>query len=95
MPTHMRHTFGLDELQDIRLREPFPFTKGCRTMKIKSGAWSDESQLRTTLFDIDKDPGQKEPLQDPAAEAAMTQLLVKCMKENDAPPEQFVRLGLE
>ena len=25
----------------------------------------------------------------------MTRLLVKCMKENDAPPEQFVRLGLE
>ena len=32
MPTHMRRTFEVGELQDIQLAEPFRFTKGCRTM---------------------------------------------------------------
>jgi hypothetical protein len=34
------------------------------------------------------------PLDDPEVEARMVELLVALMKANDAPPEQFERLGL-
>jgi hypothetical protein len=65
-------------------------------MKIRSGkSWVEESELETRLFDTRTDPGQKKPLHDPAVEKTMTRLLVQCMKDNDAPPEQYVRLGLE
>ncbi|MBN1581887.1 MAG: sulfatase, partial [Anaerolineae bacterium] len=96
MPTHMRHTFGVDELQDIQLAEPFSFTKGCRTMKIAAGrdGWRDVHRFGTLLFDLKTDPAQEHPIDDPEIERHMIALLVKLMAENDAPPEQFERLGL-
>jgi hypothetical protein len=92
----MRHTFGVDEMQTMTTAEPFEFTKGCPTMKIdgRSGTWSNAHGFGSLLFDIDEDPGQQHPLADPAAEAAMTEHIVRLMKENDAPAEQWERLGL-
>ncbi len=49
----------------------------------------------TMLFDLQSDPGQLAPLDDPAAEERMARLMVALMKENDAPAEQYVRVGLE
>ena len=94
MPTHMRHAFGVGELQDIQLAEPFGFTKGCRTMKIASRGKPTSDPPRTMLFDLESDYEQNTPLDDPAAEQRMIELLVKVMKENDAPAEQYERLGL-
>lgn len=96
MPAHMRHTFAMEELQDIQLAEPFSFTKGCRTMKIggRTDGWRDMHRFGTLLFDLETDPQQEQPLHDPDIEARMIALLVKLMKANDAPPEQFERLGL-
>ena len=97
MPTHMRHTFAVDELQDIQLAKPFSSTKGCRTMKIAAGrdGWRDVYRFGTLLFDPENDPGQDHPVDDPQVERRMIDLLVKLMVENDAPPEQFERLGLD
>ncbi len=53
-----------------------------------------ESQ-KTMLFDLTRDPGQLTPLDDPAVEERMIRLMVNLMKENDAPAEQYVRMGLE
>lgn len=94
MPAHMRRVFGVDELQDIQLAEPFSFTKGCRTMKIEGRHWINPHDFGTLLFDLHRDPRQEHPLDDPQVEAQMIELLVKLMQANDAPPEQFVRLGL-
>jgi arylsulfatase A-like enzyme len=95
MPTHMRHTFEPEELRDIRLAEPFPFTKGCRVMKIGARSWINSHRFGTLLFDIEGDPAQERPLNDPAAERRMLDHLIRLMKANDAPPEQFERLELE
>ncbi|MFZ2653470.1 MAG: hypothetical protein WAX69_01015 [Victivallales bacterium] len=100
MPTHMHRTFAPEELHGIeKLNEPFSFTKGCKTLKIKSGAggWPGTGGGidKTLLFDTDKDPTQKSPVQDQELEGRMIELLVGCMKENNAPAEQFERLGLE
>lgn len=94
MPTHMHHTFDVDELQDITLAEPFDFTKGCRIMRIPGRSWAESHSFGTLLFDLQADPGQLNPLQDAEIEARMCALMVRLMQENDAPAEQFERLGL-
>jgi arylsulfatase A-like enzyme len=94
MPTHMRHRFTVEELQDIELASPFTFTKGCRTMKIKGRAWVDAYPFGTMLFDVEVDPGQETPLNDPEAEQKMIREMIELMKSNDCPLEQFERLGL-
>ncbi len=94
MPTHMRNPFGIEELQNVQLAEPFSFTKGCRTMKISTGAWSKSHEFGTMLFDLEQDPAQEQPLNDTAIEQKMIEHLVHEMKANDTPPEQFERLGL-
>ena len=95
MPAHMRRTFSAEELQDIQLAEPFNFTKGCRTMKIEARAWTNAHKYGTMLFDLAADPAQEGPIDDPAAEQMMIDHMVRLMKANDSPPEQFERLGLE
>lgn len=94
MPTHMKRAFGTDELQDINLQEPFAFTKGCRTMKIEGRSWRNAADFGTMLFDCENDPQQEHPLDDSATEDMMTEHLVRLMRENDAPAEQYERLGL-
>jgi arylsulfatase A-like enzyme len=93
MPTHMHRTFSVNQLKDLQLQEPFPFTKGCRTMKI-SARFPHIIPLKTELFDIREDPGQENPIDDPQAEEMMMDHLKRLMRDNDAPPEQFERLGL-
>ena len=94
MPTHMRRTFDVGELQDIGLAEPFGFTKGCRTMKIPGRAWSNLFAFGTLLFDLENDPEQQRAIRDPDIEERMIGHMVRLLKANDAPPEQFERLGL-
>ncbi len=96
MPTHMRHTFEVAELQETEMAPPFDFTKGCPVMKIKSrgSGWTDMHRFGTLLFDLQNDPKQEHPIDDPEIEARMTRLLVDLMKANNAPAEQFARLGL-
>ena len=96
MPAHMRHTFSVKEMQTMTAEEPFEFTKGCPTMKIGTEApgWSRAWDFGTLLFDIEADSGQQTPLDDTAVEEKMAAHMVRLMKENDSPPEQFERLGL-
>ncbi|MCP4752771.1 MAG: sulfatase [Proteobacteria bacterium] len=94
MPTHMAARFDPKELQEIELAEPFTFTKGCRTMKIQARPWINPYIYGSLLFDLENDPGQENPLVDEEVEKRMIALLVDLMKESDAPPEQFQRLGL-
>ena len=95
MPTHMRARFSIEEMQEIELAEAFPFTKGCRTIQVPAVRWPGSHPYQTLLFDLETDPGQEHPLEDPDVERRMTGHLVKSMVENDAPPEQFERLGLD
>ena len=95
MPLRIRSRFAMTDLQDIQLAEPFTFTKGSRTMKIPARAWPDAHAFGNLLFDLEADPGQMNPLDDPEIEAMMIGKLVRLMNENDSPPEQFQRLGLE
>jgi len=51
--------------------------------------------MGTLLFDLESDPAQEHPLQDAALERRMAAAMVRLMRQSDAPPEQYVRLGLD
>jgi len=111
IPTHMMKPFGVDELagSNVRLAEPFSFTKGCHLMKIGQAdpMQSPEEAGRrinrnyiwsaindTMLFDLKEDPWQRNPIGDAAVEERMLGLMKQLMEECDAPEEQFRRLKL-
>ncbi|SDD04324.1 Arylsulfatase A [Paenibacillus sp. UNCCL117] len=95
MPTHMRSRFSVQELQEISLQAPFSFTKGVQTMKIRAAGYSHYHAFGTLLYDLQKDPYQQEPLTEhPDLEQRMIGLMKQLMAENDAPAEQYARLGI-
>jgi arylsulfatase A-like enzyme len=94
MPTHMRGFFSVDELQELALAEPFDFTKGLKTMKIPAHPWTNGYEHGTRLYDLNTDPGQDAPIDNPEVEARLIELLIERMKWNEAPLEQFQRMGL-
>jgi arylsulfatase A-like enzyme len=94
MATHMRQRFEVGELQNMEIAPPFAFTKGCPTMKMPAKRWAGTHQMETLLFDIENDPWQQQPLQDAAVEARLKQQMIQIMQANDAPVEQYERLGL-
>lgn len=97
MPTHMRHPFTPQELQHTEMVESFSFTKGCRLMKIADiglGMVPLTHHWQSVLFNVTDDPRQTTPLHNPAVVARMKQEIVRLMRENDAPQEQYERLGL-
>ena len=96
MPTRMSRRFNVRELcNNIELAEPFSFTKGCRTMKIAGSESHSPSHFQTLLYDLQADPQQQRPLKDAALERRMIDLLISQMRQCDAPPEQYQRLGLK
>ena len=95
MPTHMRARFKVDELQNVDIAGPLPFTKGCRLMKIPANAPAPDQLDPSTIWDLDNDPRQESPIQDAKLEKTMADHLIRTMEEHDAPEEQFTRLGLK
>ncbi len=63
-------------------------------MKIAARAMINPYIYGSLLFDIEKDPQQENPINNPEIEKRMMRQMIDLMKENDAPPEQFERLGL-
>ena len=95
MPANMRGMFGVKELQAAKLAPPFSFTKGCPLLRVPGSPWMlDEMVWRTLLYDLATDPKQERPLNDAKIEQRMIEHLVRLMRENDAPAEQYQRLGL-
>lgn len=96
MPTHMRHTFGVEEMRTMQLAPPFAFTKGCPLMRIATSRnnWMEPHKFGTLLFDLRADPEQQRPVSDSEAESRMVAHLERLMRTNAAPEEQYERLGL-
>jgi len=63
-------------------------------MKIRGWCWISPCEFGTLLFDLQSDPQQEHPIRDPQVERRMIAHLMWLMQENDAPLEQYQRLGL-
>jgi len=97
MPTHMNRLFDAGELPVWDKAEPFAFTQNCPLMKIPGRASHvapTAHAMGNLLYDLHNDPGQENPLHDPALEQRMIDLMVGLMQANEAPPEQYERLGI-
>lgn len=101
LPLHQRAMYAPSELQDLQMAEPFSFTKGCRVLKIAmpqnfypcmSVAAEENHDL---LFDLAHDPKQNQPIEDHTVTAYMIKEMLDLMVQNDAPDEQYIRLGLD
>ncbi len=102
MPTEHgcgRAFFPNELLATAELAEPFPFTKGLKTVKYDATArghhgGQKQAEFPTALYDLSIDPKQENPIENKEIEDRMIKLMIKCMIANDAPDEQFIRLGL-
>nr|WP_275426598.1 sulfatase-like hydrolase/transferase [Streptomyces sp. CS147] len=96
MPTRIRGRFTPEELTGLTLAEPFPFTKGVPTLRIpaRPSPLLGPQRFGTLLFDLETDPLQEKPTSDPAVELRLARLLVERLRADDAPADQYTRLGL-
>lgn len=103
MPT--QHGWGrafmpLEMLSTAELAGPFAFTKGVKVLKYDATARPGmtgsgrQVQFPTALYDLEQDPAQVAPIEDVEIERRMCGHIDRLMRENDAPPDQWVRLGL-
>ncbi|MDY3918426.1 MAG: sulfatase [Candidatus Limivivens sp.] len=96
MPTHMMNRYTMEELRHAELSEPFSFTKKCPVLKIPTrNIFNNTSCFGTNLYDLQTDLREECPIQDERVEKRMRSYLREFMKKNDAPPEAYVRYGLE
>lgn len=100
MPTHIYARFTPEELQDMELVDPLPFTKGCKVLKIRALGPSHNTYQHTLgdfLFDLESDPRQERNLVEEKVEvvASLQKLMVELMEANDVPPEVYTRYGLK
>jgi hypothetical protein len=104
MPTHIFEPFLPEELSQASLAEPFPFTKGAKLLKVpvieRSPMYNVYGpgaliERETRLYDLVRDPGQENPIQDRTVEARLERLMVDLMVANEAPPEAFTRLEID
>ena len=99
MPTHVRTHFSPEEMKGMTLAPPFSFTKGCSLLRIEtrqphSHIAIPEFLFHNYLWDTQTDPRQQTPLIDSDIEQQFCEQLVNLMRDNDAPSEQYERLGL-
>jgi arylsulfatase A-like enzyme len=102
MPMHMRSYFEAAEFGNAEAVAALPFTQGYPLWKlpIRMDAKANMTRryplldARTVIYDMEADPSQRTPLDDPQLEARLTAKLVALLRLNDAPAELYARYGL-
>lgn len=94
MPSHMHTRFSVEEMRDATLVEPFSFTKGVPLLRIKSRDKYNVARFGTTLYDLVSDPEELSPIHNESMEKWYCDAIRDFLGQCDAPPEQYVRLGL-
>ncbi|VYU49360.1 sulfatase-like hydrolase/transferase [Metakosakonia massiliensis] len=96
MPTRIDSPFKVSELTDIRIHPGFDFTQGAQVMQIPASfGYLNPWRFGDKLFNVKNDPQQAQPLDAPQKAFAMAQAMLPLLHEHDAPPELYVRFGLE
>ena len=103
IPLHTKSFFLANEFENAEFVRAFSFTGDYPVMKLPArkdakrppGQGGPPSDLFNQIYDVEADPGQTAPIKNETIEADMTVKLLKCMQQNEAPPEAYTRLGLE
>ncbi len=102
MPMHMRSYFEPRELAAATLVPPMGFTKGVPVLRVPVVAEAKANLIGryplldpvTALYDLERDPGQTGPMEDPAISERLVGLMRGEMERHEAPPEAYRRLHL-
>lgn len=96
MPTRIDSPFKIDELKDIRIHPGFDFTQGVQVMQIPATfGYLNPWRFGDKLFNVQHDPAQLQPLDQPATAQRYAQALIPLMQQHDAPPELYTRFALD
>ncbi len=95
MPTHLRGLFSLKEIQSAELVQPFGFTKGCPVLRMQSKTIRSGKLDKDYLFDLQEDPDQLSPIDNPETEQQLLVKLAQHLKQNEAPAALYKRFGIE
>jgi arylsulfatase A-like enzyme len=101
MPTHMRSFFEPEEFRAAEVTQ-LPFTRGYPVWRLPVQRDAKANMVRryplleakTALFDLQQDPSQRHPIDDPAVETRIRKSIVSLLRANDAPAELYQRYGL-
>ncbi len=96
MPSRMAWRMSSKELGPATLAPPFSFTKGMPTLRIpaSTGYMYRAVEAGDMLFDLENDPRETTPIDDPAVQERLTEAMRDLMRSSDAPEELYVRFGL-
>ncbi len=95
LPTHHAELFSVEELLDAALEPGSSWTKGVPVLRIpRRTPQANMARFGAKLFDNESDRAQLHELEDPAREKKMLELLLRALRENDCPREQYTRMGL-
>ncbi len=90
---HMNCQFSPDELRETELAT-FEFTRGARVMKIPQHNGISTYWFGSALYDLQSDPEQKHPIVNDEIELHLLNRMRDMMRENEAPQEQYERIGI-
>ncbi len=91
---HMNCQFSPDELRETELAS-FEFTRGARVMKIpQHNGGVSTYWFGSALYDLENDPEQKHPIVNDEVELRLLNSMRDMMVENEAPDEQYERIGI-
>lgn len=103
MPSHIMKPMAREELRQARLHEGFAFTDHTPVLQIPVDErydkkayyrYSDHTRYGSLLFNRQEDSEQLVNLPDPKLRAYYAWRMAELMQENEAPEEQYERLGL-
>jgi len=101
MPMHQKGLFADIEFEDATLIKPFDFLGDYPVMRLPAGRALVKGQgariedAVTVLYDLDSDPNQSTPIDDPQTEARLIARMIEIMQRTEAPPEAYTRLGFD
>jgi len=104
MPTRMTSRFSIKELAGSTLSNPFSFSKGLQLLKLRPKVSEEGEPLevqgmsfedtQSLLYDVERDPKQIHPLDDPSLVSYLLKEMSQLMKQADAPSELFERFKI-
>lgn len=95
MPTRMRNFISEKEIKQATLDDSFACFHHVPMLKIPTSTFMSSYRYGNKVFDLQNDPKQLHMLDDIEIELSMIEKMRKLLIENEAPLEQYERLGID